>query len=83
MLLCCTMPRCEETAVPSEWPQTTSLEPVPILVRVQLYTACIAKANIGDPDPDIFGPPGSGSISQRYGSGSFPFLIRSEKMLAK
>jgi hypothetical protein len=22
-------------------------------------------------DPDVFGPPGSGSISQRYGSGSF------------
>jgi hypothetical protein len=34
----------------------------------------------GDPDPQdphVFGPPGSGSISQRYGSGSgsFPFLI--------
>jgi hypothetical protein len=34
-----------------------------------------------DPDPHVFGPPrsGSGSISQRYGSGSvpgsFPFLI--------
>ncbi len=30
-------------------------------------------------DPHVFGPPGSGSISQRYGSesgsGSFPFLI--------
>jgi hypothetical protein len=24
-----------------------------------------------DPDPHVFGPPGSGSISQRYGSGSF------------
>jgi hypothetical protein len=23
------------------------------------------------PDPHVFGPPGSGSISQRYGSGSF------------
>jgi hypothetical protein len=28
-----------------------------------------------DPDPHVFGPSGSGSISQRYGSGSFPFLI--------
>ncbi len=33
-------------------------------------------------DPHVFGPPGSGSIIQRYGSGpdpslfSFPFLIR-------
>ncbi len=26
-------------------------------------------------DPDVFGPPGSGSISHKYGSGSFPFLI--------
>jgi hypothetical protein len=24
----------------------------------------------GSPDPHVFGPPGSGSISQRYGSGS-------------
>jgi hypothetical protein len=35
-----------------------------------------------DTDPHVFGPPGSGSISQRYGSGSgarsgsFPFLIK-------
>ncbi len=29
-----------------------------------------------DPDPPVFGPPGSGSFSQRYGSGSFPFLIK-------
>jgi hypothetical protein len=26
-------------------------------------------------DPHVFGPPGSGFISQRYGSGSFHFLI--------
>jgi hypothetical protein len=37
-------------------------------------------ASVGDPDPHVFGPPGSGSISQRFGSGyrsgsvSFPFL---------
>ncbi len=35
---------------------------------------------VGDPDPDphVFWPPGSGSISQRYGSGSgsFPILIK-------
>ncbi len=36
---------------------------------------------VGDPDPEpdldphVFGPPGSGSTSPRYGSGSFPFLI--------
>jgi hypothetical protein len=25
-------------------------------------------ASVGDPDPHVFGPPGSGSISQMYGS---------------
>jgi hypothetical protein len=39
-----------------------------------VHTVCV-----GDPDPDVFEPPGprSGSISQRYGSGSgsVPFLI--------
>ncbi len=38
------------------------------------------KNSVGDPDQDpyVFGPPGSGSISQRYGSGSgsFPSLIK-------
>jgi hypothetical protein len=27
------------------------------------------QSSVGDPDPDIFGPPGSASVSQRYGSG--------------
>jgi hypothetical protein len=31
--------------------------------------------SVGDRDPHVFGPPGCGSISQRYGSGYFPFLI--------
>jgi hypothetical protein len=33
---------------------------------------------VGDPDPHVFVPPGSGSINQRYGSvsGSYPFLIK-------
>jgi hypothetical protein len=38
----------------------------------------ILFSSVGNPqDPHVFGPPGSGSISQRYGSGSgsFPFLI--------
>ncbi len=29
------------------------------------------KSSVGDPDLHDFGPPGSGSISLRYGSGSF------------
>jgi hypothetical protein len=37
----------------------------------------LPETSVGDPDPDVFGPPGSGSISQqRYRSGSFPFLIK-------
>ncbi len=37
--------------------------------------------SVGDPDPaHVFGPPGSGSASERYGYGSsfgsFPFLIK-------
>jgi hypothetical protein len=27
-------------------------------------------------DPDVLGHPGSGSTNQRYGSGSFPYLIK-------
>ncbi len=52
------------------------------LVRTHFYldivTAYRTSTSVGDPDPHVFGPPGSGSISQRYGSGSgygsFPFL---------
>ncbi len=42
------------------------------------------KSSVGDPDPHVFGPPGSGSISQWYGSGigSFP-VERTEIMLAR
>jgi hypothetical protein len=32
--------------------------------------------NVGDPDPHVFGPPGSGSISQKYGSGSLPLVVK-------
>ncbi len=43
-----------------------------------LPSLLILSPNVGDPDPQkphVFGPPGSGSITQMYGSGSFPFLI--------
>jgi hypothetical protein len=38
-------------------------------VRTRLNYRCV-PASVPDPDPRVFGPPGSGSISQRYGSGS-------------
>jgi hypothetical protein len=30
-------------------------------------------SSVADPDPPVFGPPGSGSTSQRYGFGSVSF----------
>jgi hypothetical protein len=45
-----------------------------------------AALSVVDPDPHGFGPPGSGSISQRYGSGFFfshKGVERNEIMLAK
>ncbi len=45
-----------------------------------LLKAATVAGNVGDPDPEpdlhVFGPPGSRSISYRYGSGSFPYLIK-------
>ncbi len=51
--------------------------------------ALVPLASVVGRDPHVFGPSGSRSISQRYGSGSgsFPFLIKvlikPEIMLAK
>jgi hypothetical protein len=54
-----------------------------IYISLQWYKISVFTS-VGDPDPQdphVFGPPGSGSISQRYryrsgsGSGSFPFLL--------
>ncbi len=36
--------------------------------------ASFLRNSVGDPDPHVFGPSVSGSISQTYGFGSFPFL---------
>jgi hypothetical protein len=63
-----------------------------ILMRIRIPNTCCKKENyreinlsvvaiVADPDPPdpyVFGPSGSGSISQRYGSGSgsFPFLTK-------
>ncbi len=34
-------------------------------------TVTCEHSRVADPDPYVFGPPGSGPVSQRYGSGSF------------
>ncbi len=49
--------------------------------KVFLPFSYVLYSSVMDPDPQdphVSGPPGSGSISQRYGSGSgsFPFLSR-------
>jgi hypothetical protein len=46
-----------------------------ILVRIQmrigiLGSVRVPQTSVADPDPHVFRPPGSGSTSQRYGSGS-------------
>ncbi len=38
--------------------------------------AACQQRSVGDPYPDVFGPPGSGSIIQMFGSGFLPFLIK-------
>ncbi len=42
--------------------------------RRRTYMKARKRSSVGDPDlqdpQDVFGPPGSGSMSQRYGSGS-------------
>ncbi len=43
------------------------------LLRCQntiILESSVADPNPDLPDPHVFGPPGSGSISQRYGTGS-------------
>jgi hypothetical protein len=52
------------------------IKEIRLLFTTEISTKVIAKSSVGDPVPDVFGPPGSGSISQRYGSGSYPFLIQ-------
>jgi hypothetical protein len=44
---------------------------VSVRIRIQLVLCSVADPDPDPPDPHIFGPPGFGSISQRYGSGSF------------
>ncbi len=47
---------------------------------IVLNLKIIILTSVGHSDPHVFRPPASGSISQRYGSGSgsgsFPFLIK-------
>jgi hypothetical protein len=51
------------------------------------FSAYLPKTSVVDPDPDppdphVFGPPGSGSTLQRYGSGS-GFFYQHAKIVRK
>ncbi len=50
-----------------------------ILIEIPEVTSSVADL---DPDPYVFGPPGSGSISQRNGSGSW-FFYHQAKIVRK
>ncbi len=45
----------------------------PVLNPWEVPCSSIVQDSVADPDPHVFGPPGSGSTSQRYGSGSGSF----------
>jgi hypothetical protein len=60
----------------------TRIEPE---TRVQMKSSVAdPDPNPGPPDPHVFGPPGSGSISQRYGSGfGFGSFYHQAKIIKK
>jgi hypothetical protein len=63
-------------AVQSERPEAEARVPVhPQITSPRFYQWGSGSA-LGHPDPHVFGHPGSGSFIQRYGSRSFPFLIK-------
>ncbi len=45
--------------------------------------ACIHQTSIADPDLYAFGPPGSGAVPRRYGSGSRSFYHQAKKVKKK
>jgi hypothetical protein len=48
-------------------PFATKIEPANHKLKIELDI----QSSVADPNPHVFKPPGSGSTSQRYGSGSF------------
>jgi hypothetical protein len=63
------------------WPQLTLLLLALEFLHTQIsccYISIVADPEL-DPDPYVFGPPESGSISTRYGSGSGSFYHQAKK----
>jgi hypothetical protein len=51
-----------------------------LVVECQLVYVLCSVADPDPPDPHVFGPPGSGSTSQMYGSGSGSFYHHAKKV---
>jgi hypothetical protein len=68
------------------WNSVSSrLDPGHLIINTTIFRLYTSVGDPeSDPDPHVFGPPGSRPISQRYGSGSgsFPFLIKVIKVLS-
>ncbi len=47
-------------------------------MKIFFIVASVPEPDPDPPDPHVFGPPGSGSTSQRYGSGSGSFYTHAK-----
>ncbi len=65
--------------------ETASLSFCRFFFAFSILQGSVADPNPDPPDPHVFGPPGSGSICQRYGSGSgsgsfYPSITKQKKV---
>ncbi len=69
---CCGWKRWRRRSVRRGWRSCPGLPPS-VATQEPLNTQVKVKTSVADsdPDPHVFGPPGSGSTSQRYRSGSY------------
>ncbi len=61
-----------QAALPAPVRETLLSVPGDIKKKLNYPLNYDTAASVADPDPYVFGPSGSGSISQMYGSGSLP-----------
>ncbi len=79
--LCMVVGQVATASYPAVWPQDGGRSTIGYYIWCKMVAAAsYLQLSVEDPDPEldphVFRPPGSGSMSQRYGSGSFPFLIK-------
>jgi hypothetical protein len=56
--------------------RTKMIRTTDFVVKVEFFKTKLFVVGDSNLDLHVFGPPGSGSISQRYGSEYFPFLMK-------